>query len=59
MLGIYGHAPSSMDQILMDADIAQKITLDFDKQNKTTAEGKTVTARNVLRSTQIFTIWAL
>ena len=43
----------------MDADIAQKITLDFDKQNKKTAEGKTVTARNVLRSTQIFTIWAL
>ena len=26
----------------MDADIAQKITLDFDKQNKKTAEGKTV-----------------
>ena len=44
LLGIYGHAPSSMDQILMDADIAQKITLDFDKQNKTTAKGKTVTA---------------
>jgi len=33
-----------MDQILMDADIAQKIALDCDKQNKKTAKGKTVTA---------------
>ena len=34
LLDFCGHAPSSTDQIPMAADIAQKITLDFDKHNK-------------------------